>query len=63
MEYLVAGFLLHPKQYKFKMQSIFHKDGKYYDQLLYEVIEEEGTIHEEHFFFDITIGYKANRGR
>lgn len=58
-EYLVAGFLLHPKKNKFILQSLYGKDDRHYDKLTYEVTEEDGTVHEEHFFFDITVGYNA----
>ena len=58
-EYLVAGFLLHPKKNEFKHQFLYGKDDRHFDELLYEVTEEDGTVHEEHFFFDITVGYNA----
>lgn len=58
-EYLVAGFLLHPKKNKFTLQSLFNKGDRHYDELTYEVTEEDGTVHMEHFFFDITVGYNA----
>ena len=58
-EYLVAGFLLHPKKNKFTLQCLYNKDDRHLDQLIYEVTEEDGTVHEEEFFFDITAGYKA----
>ncbi len=61
-EYLVAGFLLHPRQNKFTTQFLLEKDGRHYDQLVYEVKEEDGTIHEEAFYFDITVGYNALSG-
>ena len=59
-EYLVAGFLLHPNKYEFQMQFLLDKDDQHYDHLLYEVTEKDGTVHQEKFFFDITIGYNAN---
>ena len=62
-EYLVASFLLHPRQNEFKMQFLLEKEGKHYDKLLYDVTEEDGSVHEEQFYFDITVGYNAISGR
>ncbi len=61
MEYLVAQFLLHPKQYKFMMQSLLEKNDHYVDVLLYHMTEEDGTIHDVQLYFDITVGYNALR--
>ena len=62
-EYLVAGFLLYPKKNEFTIQSLCFKDDRHYDCLTYEVTEEDGSVHEEHFYFDITVGYNAISGR
>lgn len=62
-EYLVAGFLLYPKENEFVLQGLYGKDDRHYDCLTYEVTEEDGSVHEEQFFFDITVGYNAISGR
>ena len=59
MEYLVAQFLLHPKQYKFIMQSLLEKDDQYVDVLSYQVTEDDGTVQDVQLYFDITVGYNA----
>lgn len=63
MEYLIAAFLLHPMKNTFILQSLFGKDDKHYDRLDYEVTEEDGSVHNEQFYFDITIGFNAISGR
>lgn len=62
-EYLVAGFLLYPKKNEFTLQSLCFQKGRHYDCLTYEVTEEDGSVHDEHFYFDITVGYNAISGR
>ena len=58
-EYLVVGHLLYPLKNEFKRQLLMEKNGRYYDLLIFNVTEEDGTEHEESFYFDITVGYNA----
>lgn len=58
-EYLVAGLLLYPRNNEFKRQLLMEKNGRDYDLLIFNVTEEDGTEHEESFYFDITVGYNA----
>ena len=58
LEYLIVAFLLGKKEKRFLLQSLLCDNGRYYDRLDYEVKEDDGSVHEESFYFDITVGFK-----
>ncbi|MBR0534288.1 MAG: hypothetical protein IJK19_06325 [Bacteroidales bacterium] len=59
MEYMLAELFLRGKEHEFAIQFLIEKDEKKYDKLVYDVTESDGTVHQEEFYFDITVGFRS----
>lgn len=59
LEYLIADVLLHGKRRGMIRQSLLRVNSRDIDKLDFEVTEDDGSVHVESFYFDITAGFNA----